>query len=159
MTSNELKTIISKLEHIAANTENALCTICEDPSDTLTRAPIIADSITGVNIDIAIGAAPAEQYNMSDLAIADVADPDETDSWWLEGICVRSKARKRGQPRKQLWTVIACGPDCVVLRSEPKTAKSKLVSISYALLRSNYETPVGGMLAKARPTVELGKLK
>ncbi len=151
MTSNELKSIISKLEHIAANTENTLCTICEDPDDTLTRTPITAENITGVNIDIAIGAAPADGYDMSDLAIGDVADPDGTDSWWLEGICVRSKARKRGQPRKQLWTVIACGADCVVLRSEPKTAKSKLVSTSYALLRSDYETPVGGMLAKVRP--------
>ena len=153
MTSNELKTIISKLEHIASNTENALCTTCEDLDDTTARTPITADSITGISVDIAIGAAPEEAYNMSDLVLADVADLGIADRWLLEGICIRSKARKRGQPRKQLWTVIACSEDCVVLRSEPKTAKSKLISIGYNVLRSDYETVVGSVLAKAVPKV------
>jgi len=153
MTSNELKLIISKLEHIAANTENALCTICEDPDDAMARIPITADNITGISVDIAIGAAPEAAYSITDLAIADMFDFSAVNGCLLNGICIRSKARKRGQPRKQLWTVIACGEDCVVLRSEPKTVKSKLISIGYNVLRSDYETVVGSVLAKAIPKV------
>lgn len=161
MKIEELQSVIDKLRHIALDEDGALCVVCnvlgEVPDDNTACTPITAADIIDVTIDVAMSRLRSpttdSDYSMSDLAIADVSDFDVDSRWLLEGMCIRSKSRKRGQARKKLWTILACSADCVVLRSEPKTAQSKLLAISYSTLRKDYETPVGGMLAKVAPAV------